>query len=698
MSWKASWSYLLLLGLSASVAATEPRGSLTIERIAAIKHPSQPVWSPDGKRIAFLWDSAGVQNLFVVTPGDESTALTDFPPNPDDLTGDIDRFEWIGSERILLLRDGKLWTVSTTERPAEIPTLEAVQTFTLSPDRSRIAMVREGQLAVASGDGQGARNLTDFKDDLRPSEPVFSPDGGHLAFTATRGERVVDFLPYNGNKQGLYRTKIHEWKVGVVAVGGGDAQWIATEGRPGSVQWIDARSILFQTISHDMKTREIRVAGLDGNARTLRTDHDPHWWSPLRRDAGTVVSPDGKRVAFFSDETGWSHLYVMETGGDSRPRPLTSGELEAGFGTWSADGKRIAYYDNQGSPMERFVRVVDVDTGRVESVVTRGGVNYWPRFSPNGRRLVFERTDTESSVDLYVTDVDGAKGLTRLTDSMPKEIKKSDLTAPEAVYFPSRVDGKQVPATLFVPRALDRSRKHPAIVWIHGSGSEQNFLGWHPFSYRMYYSANQYLAQQGYVILAVDYRGSSGYGRDWGTGHHLDLGGSDALDVASGADYLKTLPFVDADRIGVWGLSYGGFLTLQVLTLTPTLFRCGIDVAGVTDWATWGMESNGGWITGRMGTPEENPEGYERSAPRKHMEALARPLLILHGTADVNVAFRESLNLIDVLLKMGKDFDFEVYPGELHFFRREHILRDAWRRAEQFFDAYLKDGAVMTSN
>jgi dipeptidyl aminopeptidase/acylaminoacyl peptidase len=213
----------------------------------------------------------------------------------------------------------------------------------------------------------------------------------------------------------------------------------------------------------------------------------------------------------------------------------------------------------------------------------------------------------------------------------------------------------------------------------------------------MYYSVHQYFVQQGYVVLAVDYRGSSGYGREWGTGHHLDLGGGDALDVASGADYLKTLVYVDPDRIGVWGLSYGGFLTLQVLWKTPELFRCGIDVAGVSDWATWGLESNGGWITGRMGTPEENPEGYDRSASIKHMQTLNRPLLILHGTADVNVAFRESLNLVDVLLKMEKDFDFEVYPGEFHWFRRDHILKDAWRRADRFFETHLKQGERLPS-
>jgi dipeptidyl aminopeptidase/acylaminoacyl peptidase len=241
-----------------------------------------------------------------------------------------------------------------------------------------------------------------------------------------------------------------------------------------------------------------------------------------------------------------------------------------------------------------------------------------------------------------------------------------------------------------VSKSLDRSRRHPAIVWIHGSGSDQNYLGWHPGSYRMYYSVHQYLAQQGYVILTPDYRGSSGYHRDWATGNYLDLGGKDYLDVASGADYLKTLPYVDPDRIGVWGLSYGGFMTLQAVTVTPTLFRCAIDVAGVTDWAPRG----GGWTVARMGSPAEHPEEFQVTAPIQHMEKLARPLLILHGTNDTNVAFQDSLILFDRLLKLGKPFESAIYPGEPHFFRRAHVLRDAWRRAEEFFDKHLKQPEV----
>ena len=624
---------LMLIGLTVSLAAEETAGSLTIERIASIKYPSNPTWSPTGQQIAFLWDEAGNQNLFSVQPGKQPVALTSFSARSHDLAGDISDFRWISSNSILFLKAGKLWTVSSTGELDELEGIMGIQDFAISPNKQRLAIIKEGQLWTIVLDGVASKQITTFTENFRAARPVFSSNGSHLAFTALRTERVLDILPYNGNKLGLYRNKRSDSQVGVVPVNGGTPIWFQVNGRVRNVQWIDTESVLFQNISADMKTREIIIGHLDGHTRTLRSDHDERWWSPIRRDARTVVSPNGRLVAFFSDAEGWSHLYVIPTDAKERSpaRQLTSGAFETGFGNWSQDSKHIAFYDNKQSPMERFIRVVNVETGHIQDIVTKSGVNYWPKFSPNGRKIVFERTDTENSVDLYVAEVPSAP-LTRLTHSMPEEIQKSDLTPPIAVEFPSRADHKLVPGTLFVPKDLDRSQQHPAIIWIHGSGSDQNFLGWHPFSYRMYYSAHQYLLQQGYVVLTVDYRGSSGYGRDWGTGHHLDLGGVDALDVASGADYLKTLSYVNGDQIGVWGLSYGGFLTLQVMTMTPNLFRCGIDVAGVTDWTTWGLESNGGWITGRMSTPEKNPEGYHRSAPRKHLETLQRPLLILHGT------------------------------------------------------------------
>jgi dipeptidyl aminopeptidase/acylaminoacyl peptidase len=312
-------------------------------------------------------------------------------------------------------------------------------------------------------------------------------------------------------------------------------------------------------------------------------------------------------------------------------------------------------------------------------------------WSPDGTKLLFQHTDPRRPAELFWIEASGGDGPRELTYSLPQSVDRDSLVEPELVHYPS-TDGRQVPAWLFVPRNLDRSRKHPAIVWIHGDGIAQNYDGWHVRrDYAVYYSFHQYLVQLGFIVLAPDYRGSVGYGKEWRVAPYRDLGGIDYEDIAASVPYLDGLLYVDPARIGVWGLSYGGFLTLQALTLDPQLFRCGVDVAGVHDFRFWFRDPGGIWVGGRLGDPRENPDAYARAAPVTRVDRIERPLLVLHGTADVNVPFLESLSLVDELLKKGKDVDFAVYPGEFHYFHREHVLRDAWRRVEEFFERHLRD-------
>lgn len=691
---------LLLMGAAAQ-AAEPPRGSITIERISQIKYPSAPAWSPDGKSVAFLWDSWGKQDLFLAVPGSQPAALTDFPVDPDILTSDIASFTWLSADEILFVKDNAVYSVSpATAKPVRYEGFADATTFALSPDKKLIAFTRAGQVWFGAVASKVQRQVTNFAG-MTPGAPVFSRDSGKIAFVVTSGgsAAVAETAAFNGARMSVIGNAnpgrignigAVERKIAVVSAFGGDVTWIPLSGAPSALQFTEGGGLLWAETSADGKTRAIKVASAEGAVRTLWRDHDERWFSPTGRDSKVIVSPDGKMVAFVSDRSGWIQVYAMAVNAtaESQAKQLTRGQFLSGLGSWSADSRKIAYHraapDN---PMERFVDVMDVASGRASQIVTAPGVNYDPSFSPDGTMLVFHRTDTENSLDLYTAPAKPGATFTRLSDSMPAGLEKKDLTAPVAVSYPSRLDKKPVPATLMVADSIDRSKKHPALVWIHGSGSDQNFIGWHPGAYRMYYSLCQYLAQQGYVILTPDYRGSSGYSRDWSSAVHMAIGVGDTADVAAGADYLKTPDYVDPDRIAVFGLSYGGFLTLQAMTTDPKLWRSGVNVAGVVDWATYG----GGYTWPRLGTPVQNPEIYDVSAPIKHMDKLERPLLVMHGTNDFNVSFIDSLRLFDTLIKMGKPFESQIYPGEIHFFRRDIVLRDAWRRIDDFFERTVKN-------
>ena len=632
----------------------------------------------------------------MVKPGGKPVALTDFPVNPAMLQSDIGRFEWASTDRIFFSKDGSLWSVSTSSpKPARLPGFEGVASFGLSRDKQQIAFVRKGQVWIASLKGKTERQLTHLPDGLIPSNPSVSPDNGYVSFNVARSADEALPMPFNGERVKVFKMNTWDTQIGIVSVFNGDPVFVPTSGgagggggRSNGDQWVAGPALLHQELSPDHKTRYIKITSVDGETRTLWKDYDPAWWSPSNGPR-TVASLDGKSVAFISDRTGWAHLYVIpsDATSESQAKQLSTGNFGDGYAAWSPDGKQVAFaHSADGNQMERFISIADVITGQIRPVVTARGVNFDPSFSPDGTMLAYSRTAVEHPLEVYSVSVAPGSAPARLTDSLPPEIQVSDLTAPVAVHYPSRADGKPVPATLIVSSNVDKTKKNPAIIWIHGSGSDQNYLGWHPGAYRMYYAISQYFAQQGYVILTPDYRGSSGYDREWTTGSYMDLGGGETKDVAAGADYLKTLGYVDPDRIGVWGLSYGGFMTLQAVTTTPTLFRCAIDVAGVGDWAT-----HGSWSIGRLGTPVSNPEGYYKSAPVKHLDQLQRPLLILQGTNDTNVPMIQTLTVTDTLEKLGKPFEIALYPGEIHFFRRAYVLRDAWRRSEVFFDKYLKN-------
>ena len=723
------------IGVSLLVA---PRGEtqqaraaspLTIEQLIDIRHPSSPMWAPDGRSVVFVWDRAGVSKVYVVDAA-ASAPPRELPGAGGQLAGAF----WSRDGRALMIvKNGDLWRAPIDGSAASaVWTTPAIESSMVpSPDGTRVAFVRAaagttpgaGAAAGRGGRGRGAggaagdlvvRTLADGKETVvvRSLEHAigglgWSPDGQTLVFNDVNPPIRHEQTPeYSGSKIIYTVTENVPGESHAIAAAGGNPTSLGMLGGFGGRRWLDARHLVVDRTSADFKRRTTSLVDVGGGEpKVLHEDVKEKFWSITGdANAGAQPSPDGKWIAFLSDRDGWDHLYVMPTDANDRratlsgsPIQITRGKVEAWRPAWSPDGTRIAFdanAENRYGDRQLYVASLGGDPSHatIAALTSGRGTNIAPQWSPDGTHLVYQHTDPHNSADLWAIDVASKKTM-RLTDSMPAAMDRAAFVEPEMVKY-AGPDGVQVPAWLLVPKNLDRSKKHPAIVWIHGDGVNQNYDGWHvQRNYAVYYSFHQYLLQKGYVVIAPDYRGSIGYGRDWREGVYMDVGGKDAKDAWMAANYLKTLSYVDMDRVGVWGLSYGGFFTLIALTDQPRLFRAGVDVAGVVDYAMYYEDPyHGGWTASRIGTPAQNPKVYANASPLSHVDRLERPLLVLHGTSDVNVPYLHSVRLIDELMKKGKSdlALFMTYPGEFHYFTREHVLRDAWHRVEDFFDANLK--------
>ena len=538
---------------------------------------------------------------------------------------------------------------------------------------------------------------------------AWTPGDAHLTFTTGggRGQQIFhDVTPEYSGAKIIYRATENapgapadNWVV-TAAANSTPTKFTTGGGRGGANRWIDGTHILVDRTSPDFKRRTISAIDVTTNAaRVIHEDVKDKFWSATGdAQAGSQLSPDGKWILFLSDRDGWDQLYVVAAAGGT-PVQVTKGQFETWRPTWSPDSTRIAFDQNEAADHgRRHIGVAtlngDPSKATVRLVTSGRGADVSPSWSPDGSKILYQHSDPWNSADLYVIDAQAPNAKpVRLTDSMPASIDKTQLVEPKLVHYKA-ADGKDVAAYLFVPKNLNPNVKHPAIVWVHGDGVNQNYDGWHvQRNYAVYYSIHQYFVQQGYVVLAPDYRGSIGYGSEWREAVHMDVGGKDFRDAGIANTYLKTLPYVDGNKIGIWGLSYGGFFTLLAVTEMPTAYAAAVDVAGVADYALYYEDPyHGTWTTSRIGTPSEHPEVYAQASPVSHIDKLRTPLLVLHGTADVNVPYLHSVKLLDEALKHGKGdlVSFMAYPGEFHYFTREHVLRDAWNRVARFWDTHLK--------
>ncbi len=672
----------LLLDYSAPVAKAE---DLKISQLLEIKYLSEPALSPDGSQIAFIWDEGGVQGIWVVFLSDGKLIKISHAK------GKLARPVWSRDGNLFYIQNGALffWKYPQDKAALFEIALKQISDFDISPDGRSIVYSKSGDLWIFSQDNNQNFSLTSTPE--VEDSPQFSPDGKKISFISFPPFKQISEVPIEltGPKLAFLATKYENTDVGIIPAAGGASIWIArSEENELSPKWSpDSKKLVIEKRKRNCKRREILVKDLiDNKEIVIYEENTQKWIYELSQES--YWSPKSDNIAFISDRDGWCHLYILNLEKKSLTQ-FTKGEYEVSYPAWSPDGSKIAFTSNKDSLIERQIWVMSFPKGRLEKITESRGTNMMPFWSPDGKKLAYLHSDPYTVLDIWVKTF--PKGESKqLTNAMPESLDKKALVPPEFLYYES-VDGVKVPAFLFKPKEFDQNKKYPAIIWIHGDGILQNRYGWHPSkNYGVYYGFHQYLLQKGYVVLSVDYRGSIGYGRDFMQGHYMDLGGKDCEDVIRGAEYLSSLNFVDPQRFGVWGLSYGGYLTLQSIIKYPEMFKAAINVAGVDDWNDWAKDPDGWWIQGRMGDPQDHKQLYYQSAPINFVDKIKTPLLILHGTADYNVPFYESVRLVDALIKKGKIFELMIYPGEDHYFIWSYTWKDVFQRAENFFEKYLK--------
>jgi dipeptidyl aminopeptidase/acylaminoacyl peptidase len=695
----------LLLAIAGSVAATssgavtlrvESQSGLALEDILSIRYPSQPAWAPDSQRMAFLWEDGGVVELWWAAAGGGAPQRLAAAADGAGISG----FDWAAdARRIAYVRGGGLFLGSVTGDPTEQLTGgdhgDSEPVF--SPDGDTIAFIREGQiwlLELASGE---ERQLTSWQGTA--SGPEWNADGSHLvALVSERSWQQEPARELVGRRMAFFAPQDGAPDLACVDVADGTVVWLERGAEySGQPTWSATGKLAWQQVSADAKRRRILVAeGPEWQPVAVVDETDAAWWSLTYLEAGPRWEPGAERIAFLSDQSGWTHLYVIDVsaGAGAPAVQVTRGEFEVEAPRWHPAGGRLVLAANRGAVTERSLFLVDVPgearySAGMQPITRLRGTSTSPRWSPDAARLLFLHADTHRPLDIWIQSPSDDEAR-QVSHSWDGDVREEELLIPQVVSFPSN-DGQLVTAQLTLPRELDPDVAAPAIVWVHGGGIRQNRYGWHPLRpYAIFYGLNQYLAQQGYLVLAVDYRGSIGYGRDFRVAPHLDLGGADLDDLLAGLRYLRGLDEPEVGNVGIWGISYGGYLTLQALVQAPSAFASGVDFAGVADWAEWAHDPGGLWIRGRMGAVDDNATLYRERSPLFHVERLAAPLLVLHGTADQSVPVLQSVRLTDALVRAGKRFDITIYPGEAHAFTYRHTWRDSMARVERFFAETLR--------
>lgn len=685
---------LALVGLlPAALGAQQSAPSLA--QLLGPPYPEELVAAPAGGAVAWVFNARGARNIWVASApdyrgkvvtsytGDDGQELSSLHvtadgravvyvrgggpnergeyPNPHSLVAGVEQAVWVAAvaggaprrvgegsapsvsprgDRVAFVKHGEVWWASLTDTTAAerlIHVRGSPSSLRWSPDGTKLAFVSErGDHALIGVYDVAAKTLR-FLDPSVDSdaEPAWSPDGRRLAFVRLPAE--ANELPFTPRRAG------QPWGIRVVDVTSGAARqvWIADTGR-GSV------------------------------FREIVADNQVAWGA-------------GDRIVFPWEGDGWTHLYAVAAEG-GRATLLTPGAFEVEHVALSPDRATIVYSSNQDDIDRRHLWKVAV-TGAAPVALTPGTDLEWTPVVPGtGGGIAFIRAGTHAPPRPEILLAAGpARDLA--PGATAADFPETALVDPQPVLF-SAADGLTIHAQLFLPRGLKPGERRPAVIFFHGGSRRQMLLGWHyMYYYRNAYALNQYLTSRGYVVLSVNYRSGIGYGLDFREALHYGArGASEFSDVLGAGLYLRGRPDVDPKRIGLWGGSYGGFLTAMGLARASDLFAAGVDLHGVHDW---NIEIQN-WVP--TYDPAKRADAAKlafESSPLAHVKDWRSPVLLIQGDDDRNVQFSQTVQLAAALRRQGVEVGQLIFPDEVHDFLTHAHWVAAYEAAAAFFQQRL---------
>lgn len=401
-------------------------------------------------------------------------------------------------------------------------------------------------------------------------------------------------------------------------------------------------------------------------------------------------------ILFTSERDGWNHLYTVNPDG-SDMKQRTNGNFEINWHAWLSDNA-LLFASTEVDPGERHLYTLVLNTGLIKQITTEEAFRESFRLSPDRKWVVYERTFWNQPEDLYAIHLLDSNKEIRLTNTVPDRFHNVNWQVPQYHRFQGRDGSTMLSMSVLKPRNMQEDQKYPVVVFVHGAGSLQNvYKGWSN-SYWREYQFHQYLNQQGYVVIEVDYRHSLGYGRKFREDVTNWMGRYELEDIVDGLDRIGAEGYADLDRVGIYGGSYGGFMALYAVSNEPDRIHAAAALRAVTNWENY-FWANPGYTWPRLGHPDIDTLNYKLSSPLSYADTLSRPVYILHGLIDDNVGFQDAVQYVERLIQTGnKKFDMMMYPSERHSFTDPDAWYDEYRRIFNFFEKEVKNRDISSTS